>query len=231
LYYVPDLNNVHLVQKIRFGFKGKHPTTEATQYNGNDNTPKKGAKKTAKDKSLSPYTTNVPMLPNNKRDEFNMTCIREVFEACATELEKDEFWEAMGRPDLKPKNVRGPFKMPYIDASEGAVFKIKFVFNVFTGMRKFELFDFRIPKKNNKVPSALPQTIKNGNHIDGTFEVDDLYIRPNDQAWGFSLIWSAARVHKGEALLVSVAVVLYYVRSGGNCILQIFLFQTYQQAG
>jgi len=54
--------------------------------------------------------------------------------------------------------------------------------------------------------------------MDGTFEVDDLFIRPVDQSWGFSLLWSAARVHTGSALEVRVAVVVFSMSVRTSCV-------------
>lgn len=214
LYYLPDPKNPHLAQRIRFGIRGKHPVGEPTQYEGASTTPKKAAsKKDKKDPKLSPWTLNVPVLPSNKRDDFICKAVKEIFDFCVEELDSDEFWEAIGRPHLKPNNIADGFRTPILDLPEGSFFKIKFVYNIFTKSRRFELYDFRdsgADKKNSgkktddkkPTPQALPQTIKDGNDIDGTFDVDDIYVRPADQSFGFSFIWSAARVHNGTALKV-----------------------------
>jgi hypothetical protein len=219
IYLVPDTSNPHLVERIRLGFKGKHPVSEPTQYTGSETTPKKGAKKSpAKDKKMMPWTVNVPIIYDNKRDDFICAALREVYNVCIAELEKSELWEAIGRPHLKPKNVSIPFKMPIVDLPEGSILRIKFVYNVFTRQKRFELFDMRTTVKKTKegaVPKALPETIKDDNEMDGTFEVDDLFIRPVDQSWGFSLLWSAARVHSGSALEVRAAVVCFFLRPLG----------------
>lgn len=222
IYFVPDPSNPHFVERIRLGIKGKHPVSEPTQYTGSDTTPKKGAKKAMADqKKMMPWTVNVPIIYGNKRDDFNCAVLKEVYNACIAELEKSELWEAIGRSHLKPKNVRIPFKTPIVDMPEGSILRIKFVYNVFTRQKRFELFDLRSTVKKGKegtIPKALPETIKDDNEMDGTFEVDDLFIRPADQSWGFSLLWSAARVHTGSALEVRVAVVVFSMSVRTSCV-------------
>ena len=223
IYYTPNLENPHLVKKVRFGFKAQHPSSDATQYVNNDG----GKKPKGKGLKTQPYSVNVAILPNDKRDEFIIQATREVYEACIQEMLKDSFWENIGRLELKPddESLRNTFKVPFYDPPEGTVMRIKFMFNNFTSQKKFELFDMRHKdddkkkKKGGKdsTPRCAPQTIKAGNNLSGTFEIEEMYFRPADASWGFVYSWAAVRVFKGEALEVGGSFIPFFLMSVCCC--------------
>lgn len=204
LRFIPDLDKPNVAQKIRFSLNSKHQVSEPTQFEKKDETKgkKKGTqKKTADDKKLDPWTLNVPIDPDNKRDDYISKAISIVYNFVAEQLDSDLLWKSLSREHLKPKSATDILRVGVSDQAEGSFWRIKFVWNTFTKHKRFDLFDFRGKDVNKKnPPSTLPGTIKDGNEVDGTWEIDDLYLRPEDQMAGFSFIWSACRLHNGQAL-------------------------------
>lgn len=196
-----------IAKRIRLGFNKKRPIQAPTQFESKE----KGKKKPTVKKNAA-WNTNVPVLEGNARDDFNVDIISAVYESAVEILCSDSLWETIGRPELKPDEhtVRENFRTPIMDTgSDGSFFKIKFTRNPFTTQKRYELFDLRGKKivadkakgKSSgglKIPQVAPSTIKDGNLIDGTFEIDDLYVRPGDAMWGFGLVWVCARVHPSE---------------------------------
>lgn len=212
LLFIPDLTKPNIGQRIRFSINKKHPVNEPTQYEKKDGA-KGGAKGKgpakkgkADDKKYEPWTLNVPIISGEPRDEYISKAIGIIYDYCAEQLDSEELWKTIGKSHLKPKSSKEILKVPVADQAEGSFWRIKYTWNVWSKHKRFELFDFRgkdeSKEKDFIPPSALPSTIKDGNEVDGTFDIDDLYIRPEDQTSGFSFLWAACRLYNGDALKV-----------------------------
>ena len=146
---------------------------------------------------------------DSKRDTFITNCICIYYEKVVEELQKPKIWEDMERKEMaytKKEHAEREFKSPLIDNPyEGSSLHIKFAFNGFTKTRRFKLFNMHKSEKN-KAPAkkgkiackeVMPSAIRDNNCIKGTFILEELYIRPGDSAWGFSLMWCTAKLTGG----------------------------------
>ncbi len=186
---------------IKFGLNEPHLIKEPTQFQ------QKGVKK--KPEPTSTWTSQVMVDINSKRDTFITDCIRVCYEKAVEELQKPEIWQDMDKEEMaytKREHAEREFKSPIVDDPyEGTSLRIKFAFNGFTKAKRFKLFDMRKGEKS-KAPSkkgkeketvckeVMPSAIRDNNCIEGTFILEELYIRPGDNSWGFSLVWCAAKL-------------------------------------
>jgi hypothetical protein len=206
--FVPDLSKPNIAQRIRFSLNKKHSVNEPTQFEKKDNSKGKASAKKGKavDKKFEPWTLNVPIISGDPRDEYICKAISIIYEFCAEQLDDEDLWKTIGKTHLKPNSAKEILKIPVSDQAEGSFWRIKYTWNVWSKHKRFELFDFRgkdeSKEKDFIPPSALPSTIKDGNEVDGTFDIDDLYLRPEDQTAGFSFLWAACRLYNGDALKV-----------------------------